>query len=110
MKMKWLKNNRAFTLVEMMVVLFIISILLMITIPNVTANQEAISNKGCEAIMNMVQSQVQAYTLEKGKPPTNIDDLVTEKYFEKNPTCPDGRTVIIENGKVVKDDDPEENS
>ena len=33
---KYLKNEKGFTLIEMMIVLLIISVLILITIPNVT--------------------------------------------------------------------------
>lgn len=42
-----MRNEKGFTLIEMMIVLFVISILLLITIPNVTKNQSSITEKGC---------------------------------------------------------------
>ena len=53
--MKIFKNDKGFTLIEMLIVLFVISILMIITIPNITKNQSAIKSKGCEAFVKMVQ-------------------------------------------------------
>ncbi|MFF2854521.1 prepilin-type N-terminal cleavage/methylation domain-containing protein, partial [Peribacillus sp. NPDC058002] len=39
-------NERGFTLIEMLIVLLVISILLIITIPNITKNQSTIQSKG----------------------------------------------------------------
>ena len=46
-----MRNEKGFTLIEMMIVLFVISILLLITIPNVTKNQSSITEKGCEGLV-----------------------------------------------------------
>ena len=54
--MKFLKNDKGFTLIEMLIVLFVISILMIITIPNITKNQSAIKSKGCEAFVNIIDT------------------------------------------------------
>ncbi len=51
--MKRVKNEKGFTLIEMLVVLMVISILLIITVPNITKNQSSIQEKGCEAFVKM---------------------------------------------------------
>jgi competence protein ComGC len=94
-------NDKGFTLIEMMIVLLVISILMIITIPNVTKNQGMIRGKGCDAYMNMVQSQIEAYKMDKGSTlnPT-IDDLVTEQYITKK-DCPTGETLVINDSGEV---------
>lgn len=42
-------NEKGFTLVEMLIVLFIISILLLITIPNVTKHNQTIQKRAVKA-------------------------------------------------------------
>ena len=49
---KLLENNRGFTLVEMMIVLLIISVLILIPIPNVTKHSASIDEKRCRAFVN----------------------------------------------------------
>lgn len=95
-----LKKESAFTLIEMMIVLFVITILLLITIPNVTKHQTSISNKGCEGLENMVQAEIQAYQIDHNKLPASIDDL-KNGYLKKDPVCPDGRKIVISNGDAV---------
>ena len=98
-----MKNERGFTLVEMLVVLLIISILILITIPNVSKHFASIDKKGCDAYVQMIQGQVQAYKLENKNFPTSMDDLVTAGYVpETNKGCPNGEQVTIDaEGKVT---------
>ncbi|MCC3356740.1 competence type IV pilus major pilin ComGC [Bacillus sp. REN16] len=94
------KNQKGFTLVEMLVVLLVVSILLLITVPNVTKHNTVIKDKGCSAMVKMVEAQVQAYELEKGKFPTEAE-LKEGKYLENGiPACPNGNQITITNGVV----------
>lgn len=96
-----LKNQKGFTLVEMLVVLLVVSILLLITVPNVTKHNSVIKEKGCEAMIKMVEAQVQAYELDKGVKVSAIGDIVGDGYLDKTPACPNGDTITIDsNGKV----------
>ena len=94
-------GQKGFTLVEMLIVLLIISVLILITIPNVTKHFSSIDNKGCSAYVSMVQGQVEAYRVDKMKYPT-IEDLIAEDYISGNEaTCPSGERVTVEaNGHV----------
>ncbi|WP_413057524.1 competence type IV pilus major pilin ComGC [Sporosarcina sp. 179-K 3D1 HS] len=49
-----MRNERAFTLIEMMIVLLIISVLILVAIPNVTKHSKSIDEKGCQAYVNMI--------------------------------------------------------
>lgn len=100
--MKILKNDKGFTLLEMMIVLLVISVLLIITIPNITKHNGNINKKGCEAYVKMVQAQVQAYEIENKKMPADVKALVDEKYLNENETtCPNGESIVIIEGKVT---------
>lgn len=96
-----MKNENGFTLIEMLIVLLIISVLILVTIPNVTKHFASIDSKGCEAYVNMVQGQVEAYRVEKMTYPT-IQDLIENDYLQSdNATCPNGEEIIIgEDGHV----------
>ncbi|MED3571651.1 competence type IV pilus major pilin ComGC [Cytobacillus praedii] len=99
--LKRIKGEKGFTLLEMMIVLLVISVLLIITIPNITKHNGNINKKGCEAFVKMVQAQVQAYEIEHKKPPANVKELVDEKYLNENETaCPNGEDIVITDGKV----------
>lgn len=94
MKTKLMKNEKGFTLIEMMIVMLIISVLLIITIPNVTKHNSNINNKGCEAYVKMVQAEVQAYQMDNNKVPT-LAELQSEGYLKDVKGCPNGQKVEI---------------
>lgn len=101
MNMKKYLHEKGFTLIEMLIVLLVISILLIITIPNITKHQSTIHSKGCEAFVKMVQSQVQAYEIDNSKLPASINELETQGYL-KQKSCPNGDGISIDNkGKVT---------
>lgn len=81
--------------------LLVVSILLLITIPNVTKHNSVIKDKGCDALVKMVEAQVQAYELEKGEKVSDIGSIVSDGYLEKAPVCPNGDQISITNGVVV---------
>lgn len=98
-----INNERAFTLIEMMIVLLVISVLLIITIPNITKHNSTINTKGCKAFVKMVEAQVQAYEMDHQKLPSSIQDLQTEKYLNtEQTTCPNGDKVEIGTDGEVK--------
>lgn len=100
--MKKIKCQKGFTLIEMMVVLLIISVLILIAIPNVTKHSATIDEKGCEAYIKMVQGQVEAYRIDEKSIPTLVD-LTTNGYLnEGETTCPNGKSIQIDatNGLV----------
>lgn len=94
------QNQHGFTLVEMLVVLMIISTLLLITIPNIATNNQMVQEKGCEAMVKLAESQVQAYRIEYGQLPTTITELVENNYLEQD-TCPGGDQLeLLPDGSV----------
>ncbi|PEE41825.1 competence type IV pilus major pilin ComGC [Bacillus pseudomycoides] len=95
-----MKNEKGFTLLEMLLVMVVISVLLLLIIPNVIKQRSSVQGKGCDAYVKSVEAQVQAYQLEKNKIPT-VDELVKEKYITST-TCPKGEPIRIssEDGTV----------
>ncbi|MER2118807.1 MAG: competence type IV pilus major pilin ComGC [Solibacillus sp.] len=97
-----MKNEKGFTLVEMLVVLLIISILILVTIPNVSKHFASIDEKGCDAYILMLQGQVEAYKLNHNEYPASASDLVKEDYIvEEDLRCPDNTEIKIVDGKVI---------
>jgi competence protein ComGC len=95
-----MKNQKGFTLIEMLIVLLVISVLLLITIPNVTKHNASIQEKGCEGLINMVQAQATAYEIENNTTPS-IAELVNADYLRDTPVCPNGNSVVITDGEVT---------
>lgn len=98
-----MKNEKGFTLIEMLIVLLIISILIVVTIPNVTKHFASIDQKGCNAYIKMVQGQVEAYKIDYLTYPT-AEQLKDKGYIDSKPKCPNGNEVVIddETGKVYE--------
>lgn len=61
------KKHSAFTLIEMVIVLFIISLLLLIIIPNVNQQKKSAESKTNHAFRTTLQTQVDMY---EGQHPT----------------------------------------
>ncbi|HEM2541235.1 TPA: prepilin-type N-terminal cleavage/methylation domain-containing protein [Streptococcus suis] len=80
-------KKKAFTLVEMLVVLGIISLLLLIFVPNLSKQKDAIQEKGNAAVVKVVESQMELYELEHDKEATvadlQADGYITEKQAEQ---------------------------
>ena len=66
MKLKEAKI-KAFTLVEMLIVLLIISVLLLLFVPNLTKQKDAVNDKGKAAVVKVVESQAELYSLDKNE-------------------------------------------
>lgn len=101
---KQLRKNDAFTLIEMLIVIFIIAILLVLIIPNISNNLDTAKNKSSEAYVKTVQSQVTAYELNEGDSNVTFAKLVEKGYLDGSvdevSKAPNGKTLIIQNGKV----------
>ncbi|HEM3213122.1 competence type IV pilus major pilin ComGC [Streptococcus suis] len=71
---------KGFTLVEMLVVLGIISLLLLLFVPNLSQQKDAIQKKGDAAVVKVVESQMELYELEHDKE-TTVADLQAKGYI-----------------------------
>ncbi len=100
--MKLVRNEDGFTLIEMMIVLLIISVLILVAIPNVTKHSKSIDTKGCDAYVKMVEGQVQAYKMDTKEIPASLSDLTAKDYLPADAKCPDGTELTIDaEGKVI---------
>ena len=93
------KKRNAFTLLEMLMDMFIISVLLLLTIPNITKHKASVDEKGCESYADMVQTQVTAYELAEGKLPGSIGTLKSQGYIPSE-QCSDGTSLQLK-GDIV---------
>ncbi|MFC2948183.1 competence type IV pilus major pilin ComGC [Virgibacillus sediminis] len=90
-----LKNNKGFTLIEMLIVLTIISVLIILIVPNLTTKSDNIHGTGCEALVSVVESQVALYHLEKGSYPADLDALAQDDYITHDQkTCSNGEDLV----------------
>lgn len=97
-----IKNERAFTLIEMLIVLLIISVLIILIVPNLGGRSAEVNDKGCEALITVVQTQVDAYYVENKGYPSNLNQLVTEGYIKDDQKkCPSNKSLTINNNNEV---------
>ncbi|HLS23850.1 MAG TPA: competence type IV pilus major pilin ComGC [Pseudogracilibacillus sp.] len=97
-----MKREEAFTLVEMLIVLLIISILILLIVPNIAKRSSNIHAQGCDAQVELVQSQVVAYELDHKEKPGSLQTLLSKNYIEeKHLKCGDGKTIKMRaNGEI----------
>ena len=79
-KLKTLKV-KAFTLVEMLVVLLIISVLMLLFVPNLTKQKDTISKSGNAAVVKVVESQAELYELKNVNEKAPLGKLVEAKQI-----------------------------
>lgn len=96
------KKEDGFTLIEMLLVLLVISVLIILIIPNIAAQSANVQDTGCDAQVKMVQSQIQAYTLNEGNAPASISALVPDYLTDDQVTCSNGTGIVIVNGQAAK--------
>ena len=94
----------AFTLIEMLIVLFIIAVLLILIVPNITKNIDTAKTESSEAYVKTVQSQVTAYEINEKDSNVTFEKLVEKGYLdgpvETASKAPNGKKIIIENGRA----------
>ncbi|MFD1417879.1 prepilin-type N-terminal cleavage/methylation domain-containing protein [Companilactobacillus keshanensis] len=88
------KTREAFTLIEMVIVLFIISLLLLLIVPNLGGQKTNAENKTDEAFRSTLQTQVDMAD-------TKIHDLKELDLSEKQADKAKGYK-INEKGQVIK--------
>ncbi len=93
--------KKGFTLLEMIVVIAVISVLFLLTIPNIQKVMTIIQKKGCDAQLKIVDTAILEYTLEFDVIPDSMDQLVQEGFIsEKQVKCESNEEIIIQDGQA----------
>lgn len=97
-----LKKESGFTLIEMLIVLMIIAVLILIIVPTISERSKNVDEQGCEALVLTVQTQADAYRLEKGSYPSTIEELKGEKFITENQLkCKNKKDLTINSEGIV---------
>ena len=94
-------NQQGFTLIEMVMVLFIISILMLLIVPNVVKQKDSIDDQGTEALVTVIQTQVELYELEGEEGAVSLAALQQQGYLSaKQVKQASAKAITITNGVV----------
>lgn len=94
-------KKNGFTVLEMMIVMLVIALLLLITLPNIQQKETIIRDKGCQALLDIVDSQIILYEINNLTTPISVQELINEGYLkEGQDRCPNGETVVIVDGQA----------
>lgn len=98
-----LKKREAFTLLEMSIVLFIISLLILIILPNLTAQRKNAKKIHRDAMVSVVQTQVDEYANDGGNENVSLEELRDAKYLTSAQVKKaHEQHIVIVDGKVIK--------
>lgn len=96
-----MKNNKGFTILEMMIVLSIIALVFLLTLPNIQQKEDIIRSKGCEALIEVANAQILLYEIDKLSPPGSMQELISQGYLkESQRRCPNGDMIEIAGGQA----------
>ncbi|MDT2596284.1 competence type IV pilus major pilin ComGC [Enterococcus dongliensis] len=77
------KQSSAFTLLEMLVVLFVISLLLLLFVPKLVSQKESASKQSDTAIAKVVETQIEVFELDNERMPSK-QELIEQGYVKES--------------------------
>lgn len=96
-----METKKGFTLVESLFVVAIMMVILLVVVPNVTSKNKIVKDKGCEMLLETVNSSIIMYEIKNGELPDSIDDLINQNLLtEKQRTCPNDNSIYISDGQA----------
>jgi len=94
--------RKGFTLLEMIVVLSVMTLLFLLTIPNIQKVMTLFDQKGCEAQLKIIDAAILEYKLEFGEIADDPGQLVESGFItEAQTTCQNNDQIVIENGQAA---------
>jgi general secretion pathway protein G len=77
-----------FTLIELVIVMAIIAILASIAVPSYLSSVKSAKEAVLKEDLHVMRDAIDSYTMDKGKAPQGLDDLVQAGYLKSIPTDP----------------------
>ena len=81
-------RQRGFSLLELMIAMFIMVILLSVALPTYQRSVQNARETVLKENLWQLRRAIDQFSSDKGKLPASIDDLVTEKYLRDKPKDP----------------------
>ena len=81
-------KQSGFSLLELMIAMFIIIILLSVALPTYQRSVQQARETVLKENLFQMRRSIDQFTADKGKMPKSIDDLVTEEYLREKPMDP----------------------
>ena len=93
------RNEKGFTLIEIMIVVLIIGILLAIAVPNFIRARETSRAKACVSNLKQIDSAKEQWAMDNKKTALDTPVLATDLvgatlYIKSMPVCPSGGTYV----------------
>lgn len=83
-----LRNQRGFSLLELMIAMFIMIILLSVAVPTYQRSVQHAKEVVLKENVWQLRRAIDQFTADKGKLPKTIDELVESKYLHEKPIDP----------------------
>lgn len=83
-----LRNQRGFSLLELMIAMFIMIILLSVAVPTYQRSVQHAKEVVLKENVWQMRRAIDQFTADKGKLPKTIDELVESKYLHEKPIDP----------------------
>ncbi|MBM6613354.1 prepilin-type N-terminal cleavage/methylation domain-containing protein [Desemzia sp. RIT804] len=98
-------SSKGFTLIEMVIVLFVISVIMLLVIPNLSKSKDSIDSTGNAAFATVVQTQLDLYLMTEdssGLTDANtFSSLGAKKYLNNSQVEQASQNLKVTNGIVT---------
>ena len=81
-------NHKGFSLLELMIAMFIMVILLSVAVPTYERSVRQARETVLRENLWQMRRAIEQYSADKGKLPQSVDDLVSAKYLHEKPIDP----------------------
>ncbi|MGD9564101.1 MAG: type II secretion system protein [Pyrinomonadaceae bacterium] len=88
MNKKLLKIQGGYSLLELMIAMFIMIVLISVAVPSYQRAMQSARETVLKENLWQMRRAIDQYYADKGKPPQNLDDLVSAKYLRERPIDP----------------------
>lgn len=96
--------KKGFTLIEMVVVVFIIALILLLTMPNIQKVINTVQDKGCKSQVKVIDAAILEYMLIHDQKPQSTSELISEGLISSEQVkCQNNKVITIVDGQARAD-------